>query len=84
MNKYTHERCDYIYLQTSMNADILRVRIEGLVVIRMALTTACANQVSLAEIAKWVGLSYTCFYFFQVGKTNAMIWLTIWCKCVHI
>ena len=46
-----------------MSADVLRVRIEGRVVIRMARTIACANQVSLAEIAKWVGLSYTCFYF---------------------
>ena len=46
------------YLQTSMSADVFRVSMEGRVTIRMARTTARANQVSLANIAKRVGLRY--------------------------
>ena len=50
-------------LQTSLNADFLRVRMEGRVIIRMDRTTAYADLVTLAQIAKRVGLRYTHFTF---------------------
>ena len=46
------------YLQTSMSADVFRVSMKDRVAIRMARTTARANQDSLAKIAKRVGLRY--------------------------
>ena len=47
-----------ITLQTSIRADVLRVRTEGTVTIHMARTTAYAALDSLAPIAKTVGLRY--------------------------
>ncbi len=50
-------------LQTSMSADVLRVRMEGRVTIRKARTTAYADLVTLAQTAKGVGLRYVRFTF---------------------
>ena len=47
-----------INLQTSMSADVFRVRIEGRVAIRMARTTASAAVITLAQIVKKVCLGY--------------------------
>ena len=52
-----------ITVHTPMRADVLRVRTDGFVTIRMARTTAYAALVSLAPIAKTLGLRYVRFTF---------------------